>query len=350
MRVLLFRFTGLLVLASSLAVGWVGFEHRAFLRTPVTVPSGEVIFEIEPGTGVRNLVSKLVEHGLIDEPLHLLWAIHRSSHAQSLKAGEYRLTSSMTPVEVIELFASGQVVQHALTVIDGWTFRDLRAAVRNHPKLAHTVIELGDDVLMERIGAGGEHPEGWFLPETYFFPAGTTDAEFLKRAHVNMARTLREEWDARSTGLPLESPYEALILASIVEKETGRADERARIAGVFVRRMQAGMRLQTDPTVIYGLGESFDGNLTRAHLRGATPYNTYVISGLPPTPIAMPGRSSINAVMHPEAGRELFFVARGDGSHQFSVTYDEHRQAVARYQLSGGRATRPKSEEGGSTQ
>jgi UPF0755 protein len=217
--------------------------------------------------------------------------------------------------------------------VEGWTFRQLLSALRRHEAVRDTLDGLSDEAIMARLGYPGKHPEGRFLPETYQFPRGTSDLEFLRRAYDGMQRALAAAWQGRAEDLPLDSPHEALVLASIVEKETGLASERARIAGVFVRRLRRGMRLQTDPTVIYGLGEAFDGNLRRRDLAADTPYNTYTRAGLPPTPICLPGKAAIEAVMHPAHGTSLYFVARGDGSHQFSDTLEAHNRAVQKYQL-----------------
>jgi UPF0755 protein len=225
------------------------------------------------------------------------------------------------------------VVQYPLTLVEGWTFRQVMEALQADERLEHLIEDPSAEAVMARLGRRGVHPEGRFFPDTYHFTRGSSDLDILKRAHAAMERVLAEEWEARADGLPIESPDEALILASIIEKETGLASERAEIAGVFVRRLRLGMRLQTDPTVIYGLGDDFDGNLRRADLRNDHPYNTYVHAGLPPTPIALPGREAIRAALNPADGETLYFVARGDGSHAFSVTLEEHNRAVRKYQL-----------------
>jgi len=220
--------------------------------------------------------------------------------------------------------------------VEGWTFPYVLEAVRRHGAIRETLAGLSPEVVMERIGEPGVHPEGRFLPETYLFPRGTTDVEVLRRAYRDMATLLAQAWQGREAQVRLKTPDEALVLASIIEKETGQPAERPRIAGVLLRRLQRGMPLQVDPTVIYGLGDRFDGNLRRQDLARDTPYNTYLRPGLPPTPIAMPGRASIQAALHPEEGASLFYVARGDGSHVFSVSLEEHQRAVARYQLRRG--------------
>jgi UPF0755 protein len=254
-----------------------------------------------------------------------------------LHAGEYVVAHGITPRQLLQRMAKGGVIQHAFTIVEGWTFRELRAALAKQETLAHETATLSDAELMAKIGAPGLHPEGQFLPETYKFPKGWSDTRLLERAHAALQQTLEREWAGRDEDLPLKTPAEALVLASIVEKETGRADERPRIAGVFVRRLERGMLLQTDPTVIYGLGASFDGNLTRVHLTTDSPYNTYMRPGLPPTPIALAGKAAIAAALHPAPGDEIYFVSRGDGSHEFTATLEEHSRAVARHQLRRGR-------------
>jgi UPF0755 protein len=225
------------------------------------------------------------------------------------------------------------VLQHDFTIVDGWTFRELREALARADKLKHPGAGLDDAMLMQRLGLPGELPEGRFLPETYAYVKGDSDLDILKRAHAAMEKTLAALWPQRDPDLPLASPYEALILASIVEKETGRADERAQIAGVFVRRLRYHMLLQTDPSVIYGMGASYDGNIRKRDLTTDTPYNTYTRAGLPPTPIALPGKPAIEAALHPAPGDALYFVARGDGRHVFASSLAEHNRNVACYQL-----------------
>jgi UPF0755 protein len=252
-----------------------------------------------------------------------------------LKVGEYRLEPALTPRRLLDMLARGEVVQYRFTLVEGWSFRELRAALARNPDLEQTIVGIEDAEVMRRLGAGAEHPEGRFLPETYQFTRGTSDLDLLARARTDMQQALEKVWSARAADVPLETPYEALILASIIEKETGRAGERREISGVFARRLRIGMRLQTDPTVIYGIGSAYAGNITRVHLRTDTPYNTYTRGGLPPTPIAMPGLAALQAAVDPAPGDTLYFVSRGDGSHQFSRTLAEHNAAVRRYQLGG---------------
>ena len=250
-----------------------------------------------------------------------------------LQVGEYALGHGLTPAGLLNKLASGKVIQHRFTIVEGWTFHQLRAALAADPTVVQTLEGVDDDEVMRRLDAEGVYPEGRFLPETYHYTKGVDDLRLLKRAYLAMQELLNEEWAKRDPDLPLANPDEALTLASIIEKETGQASERPQIAGVFVRRLKLGMLLQTDPTVIYGIGPDYDGNITRVHLRTDTPYNTYTRAGLPPTPISMPGRAAVEAALHPADGKDLYFVARGDGSHAFSATLAEHNRAVRRYQL-----------------
>ena len=330
---ILFRLLGVAVLVGALAGGWLWQELQLDLQRPLRLPEAGYTLVIEPGTSLRGVMEGLAQRGFIDDTrLILLWARWKELGRQ-IRAGEYRLQSGLTVPGLLELLTAGRVVQHSLTLVEGWTFREVRHALEQSRPLRQTLQGLDDEAVMAAIGHAGEHPEGRFFPDTYYFPAGTTDRDFLLRAYRTMERVLRQEWEERAEGLPYETPYQALIMASIIEKETGLAGERARIAGVFVRRLQRGMLLQTDPTVIYGLGEAFDGNLRRRDLRRDGPYNTYRRKGLPPTPICMPGRAALHAALHPAPGDALYFVARGDGSHVFSADLESHRKAVARYQL-----------------
>ena len=326
--------TALLLL---LAIVWSVHRIDRFLDRPLAFGNGPRHHVIAPGTSFSDIATGLEEAGIVTGrrllELHARW----SGLAGGIQAGEYAIDPAMTPRELLALFHSGQVVQHSLTLVDGWTFDDVLRALRARPELDHTLGEQLDHAgIMAELGHPEVHPEGRFLADTYHFPRGTSDVAFLRRAYRSMQEFLDEAWRDRAPDLPYASPADALIVASIVEKETGRAEERAEIAGVLVRRLRRNMRLEADPTVIYGLGEDFDGNLRRRDLRRDTPYNTYLHKGLPPTPIAMPGIAAIRAALHPRAGETLFFVAKGDGSHHFSVTYREHQKAVARYQKRGG--------------
>ena len=313
------------------AVGAVYVNH--YLETPLRVTDAGSPFEIAAGASFRRVSANLAERGILDRPLLFRAYARWTGQASQVQAGQYLIKPGTTPRRLLEQFTSGEVQLYSFTIIEGWNQWDLLRALHDHPQVE--VSMTGEDwpALLEELGAETGHPEGLFLPETYRFPRGTSDRAVLAQAYDLMQTTLREEWENRQQDLAVSSPYEALILASIVEKETARADERARIAGVFTRRMQKGMRLQTDPTVIYGIGPGFNGNLTRRDLQTDTPYNTYTRAGLPPTPIALPGRAAIHAALHPADGDELYFVATGsdDGSHRFSATKEQHDRAVADY-------------------
>ena len=323
----------LILVSAGLLVAGVGLAFKQFVEGPLTEEAAEGVLVIERGDTLTDVAGHMADQGLVDHPRFLVWFGRMTGDAARIQAGEFRVETSVTPAELLEKLAAGEVIQHGLTIVEGWNLGELRAAVAGHEALRHTLGSVSDAELMAEIGREAGHAEGRFLPDTYHFPRDTTDREFLRRAARAMDEKLAQAWEGRDEGLPFEDPYEALILASIVEKETAVPAERARIAGVFVNRLERGMRLQTDPTVIYGLGEGFDGNLTRAHLRSDTPYNTYTRRGLPPTPIAMPGTASLEAVVHPAETEAVYFVSRGDGTHVFSETLDEHQQAVRRYQL-----------------
>lgn len=317
------------VLLAAAAVAWWGWQQ---LDAPG--PAAEAVdFEIQTGTSLARIATQLEAAGVLRHATLFEWYGRGSGQAGRIRAGEYRFPPRSTPREVMARLVSGEVLLHALTVVEGWTFRQMRAAIAIHPAIDVTLGDVSGEEIMALLGREAEHPEGWFLPETYRFARGTTDLELMRIAHHAMVRALEAAWETRREELPLKTPYEALVLASIIEKETALAAERPEIAGVFVRRLERGMRLQTDPTVIYGLGPDADGRLRRVHLDTDTPYNTYTRGGLPPTPIALPGRASLVAAVAPREGRTLYFVATGrpDGSHHFSATLEEHNRAVQRY-------------------
>lgn len=320
------KWAGLLL---ALAILYCSFELSDWHSSALTVPGGGVAYTVAPGDTVSSVAEDLSRSGMLKRPWLLKLLARFGQSGSQIHAGEYRITAGMTPPQLLALLVSGRVVQYQVTFPEGYTLDQALTKMIAAEKLAKD-----SEIVRSTLVEGYKNPEGWFFPDTYSYQAGTTVAEILLVAHKKMRGVLQAEWDARDAGLPYESPYEALIMASIIERETGRADERESIAGVFVRRLRLGMRLQTDPTIIYGLGAAFDGNLTRKHLRDATnPYNTYRIGGLPPTPIALPGLESIRAAMHPRDSSELYFVARGDGSHYFSKTLAEHQAAVRKYQL-----------------
>ncbi|MFT5501630.1 MAG: UPF0755 protein [Woeseiaceae bacterium] len=316
-----------------LVVAITGWQVRGFLTSAVSVPQQGVAFEIRPGAAFAEVSENLADLGVIERSDYFRWYARITGKAAAVHAGEYQIAAGMTPVQLLDKFVSGEVQLYSFTIVEGWTYRELLAAVNASDVVEPSISYEDWPALLQLLGSDIDHPEGLFLPETYRFPKGTTDVELLKQAYQLMQDTLAAEWAGRDVNLPITSPYEALILASIIEKETALASERPQISGVFVRRMRQRMRLQTDPTVIYGIGIEFNGNLTRNDLRTDTPYNTYTRSGLPPTPIALPGKAAINAAVHPADGSEVYFVATGlgDGSHKFSDTKEQHDAAVQEY-------------------
>lgn len=295
-----------------------------------------VVFEIARGQGLKDVALALKDAGVIGEPWWFMLLAWKEGLARKLQSGEYEIPPGLDRRRLLMLFASGKVRQHAVTLVEGWTFRQMLAALRAQPGLKHLLTAESDGaVLMRELGIPEGDPEGRFFPDTYFFIKGTPDIEILKRAHRRMAEVIAAEWARRAPDLPYRTPDDALIMASIIEKETALPSEKAEVAGVLVRRLRTGMPLQVDPTVIYGLGDRFDGNLRRQDLRTDTPYNTYLHRGLPPAPIAAPGLASLRAALNPAPGDSLYYVARGDGGHRFSRTWDEHRQAVEVYQKVG---------------
>ncbi|PWY40186.1 endolytic transglycosylase MltG [Pseudomonas sp. RW409] len=329
-KLLLLLETGLVL--AGLALGASAWKLNSALEQPLNLTQ-EQLLDVPAGSTPGGTFNRMEANGVLKDAfwLRLYWRFNMEG--QPLHSGEYRMTPGMTAQGLIGVWQRGEVVQYSLTLVEGWTFRQVRAALARHDKLEQTLNGLSDSEVMEKLGHGGVFPEGRFFPDTYRFVRGMTDAELLEKAYNRLDEVLAKEWNKRSADVPYTEPYQALIMASLVEKETGVPQERGQIAGVFVRRMQVGMLLQTDPTVIYGLGERYNGKLTRALLKEATPYNTYVISGLPPTPIAMVGREAIHAALNPVPGSSLYFVARGDGSHVFSDDLDAHNNAVREFQL-----------------
>lgn len=316
-----------------------------FLHEPAHIPPAGIAFEILPGASFASVSRSLESGGIIDHANWLRWYASYTGDASKARAGHYRLESGDTPAHILQKFVAGQVELFSFTIIEGWNYHELLAAMAASDVIDSSMVAEDWPAVLESLGASARYPEGLFLPETYRFPKHTADVDVLRQAYRQMLQVLDAEWQNRAENLPIKTPYETLILASIIEKETAKADERSMIAGVFIRRMQKHMRLQTDPTVIYGLGAAFDGNITRRHLRTDTPYNTYTRYGLPPTPIAMPGFAAIHAALHPAPGKELYFVATGlgDGSHKFSQTKAEHDAAVREY-LARQRANRHKKQ------
>ena len=308
-----------------------------YVATPVAVNKLPAEFDIVPGMRLRAAAQRIDAAGVALGQLQFELLARALGRAQDLKAGSYELATAPTPLELLDILTSGDVTQAELRFIEGWTFRQLRAALDANPSIRHDSQGLAEAPLLQKLAVAEPQAEGLFFPDTYLFAKGTSDLHVLRRAYQAMQRHLAREWEAREPSLPYKSPYEALVMASIVEKETGRAAERDRIAGALVNRLRIGMLLQVDPTVIYGLGEAFDGNLKKVHLLTDGPYNSYTRAGLPPTPIAAAGLGSLRAAMRPAKTDALYYVARGDGSSAFSRTLDEHNRAVRKYQLKGGR-------------
>ncbi len=332
-RPLIWTVNAAILIGSALLIGWG--DVSGFLHSPMSGEREPFNYDVDPGTSIRRIGSELQERGVLRHPFYWELYARLTGVAKRVKTGEYRIDPRQSPVRLLRQLTEGRVIQYSFTLIEGWTFRQLRAALHVDPILLRTLQDSSDAQIMAALGAQDEHPEGWFLPDTYYFPRGTTDLEFLQRAYRGMQDELTAEWAERAADLPLKSPYEALTLASIVERETAVPEERATIAGVFIERLRRKMYLQTDPTVIYGMGERYNGRIRYSDLRRDTPYNTYTRAGLTPTPIAMPSAESIHAALHPAFSGALYFVARGDGTHQFSASLQEHNEAVIKYQLDG---------------
>lgn len=313
--------------------GLLVYDAYMFLRAPLTATKQNFELEIQQGDNIRGVASELTERGLLSRPLWLELYTRYTGDATRIKAGEYALSTILTPITLIEEIKKGTQRQFSFTMLEGWNIWQLRDALARDPVLVQTIQDVDDADLMSFIGAEPGHPEGQFLPETYNFPLGTTDAEFLKRAHDALGSELAEVWEARQPDLPISKPYEVLILASIIEKETSIASEREMVSGVIAGRLRKGMRLQMDPTVIYGIGKNFNGNITRKNLKTPTPYNTYTIDGLPPTPIAMSSAATLKAAVNPAKTKALYFVADGTGGHVFNETVEAHNKAVRKYIL-----------------
>jgi len=308
---------------------WQGLQT---LEQPVAMEE-PVLFSVPAGTGYDQVARSMEQSGFIKDSLWMRIHGRLNPEQMRLKAGEYEFADGMSGLEMIQQMASGDIKQWQIQFIEGWTFRDMRRAIADNQRLEQLTTDWTDGQIMAAVGAEGAHPEGRFFPDTYLYTSNETDLDLYQRAFSKMERVLAQEWENRSEDLPYDNSYQALIMASIVERETGAPHERNEVSGVFVRRLDKGMRLQTDPTVIYGMGDQYKGRITRKDLRADTEYNTYRISGLPPTPIALPGREAIHASLHPAAGDTLYFVARGDGTHRFSKTLAEHQEAVRQFQL-----------------
>ncbi len=321
------------VVALLAAGGWLWW----FAHSPLHLGAPTVEFTIPPGASLRAAARAMARSGVEVRPWAFEALARLTGNPAVIKAGQYEVRAGMTPLQLLGKLERGEVMPAEIVFIEGWSFRQLRDALDAHSGVRHDTKGLTDAEVMQRLPVPGASPEGLFFPDRYRFAKGASDLEVLRSAYQAMAKRLDAAWARRGSDLPLASPYEALILASIVEKETGRADDRAMIAAVLVNRLRSGMKLQADPTVIYGLGNAFDGNLRKRDLVADTPYNTYTRGGLPPTPIALPGVASLAAVTNPARTDALYFVARGDGTSEFSRTLEEHNRAVAKYQLGGRR-------------
>lgn len=329
------RRSGLSVLLLVLFLGLIAADGWMQLHAPLAVPQTTSV-ELAAGQRFGSLLKQMDQRGWFGDArqkLYLLAYGRLHGEALALKAGEYQLDPGTTPLQLLALLVSGKTMLHELRLVEGWRFSQAWHAILAEPNLSHSLADADDAAIMRAVGMPGVDPEGRFFPDTYRFAKGTTDVAFLKRAAQAMDKLVAAEWAQRAADLPYNRPDDALIMASLVEKETALPSERPAVAGVFIRRLRLGMRLQTDPAVIYGLGDHYDGNIHLQDLRTDTPYNTYTRDGLPPTPICLFGRESLHAALHPDQGTALYFVAKGDGGHQFSATLDEHNAAVQRYQI-----------------
>jgi len=314
----------ILILLATASMTGLWQQYQRFLQTPLHIEKAGMVLNVEPGTNIRSVLAKLEQLGATR--LDWRWRLLNRLQQVTIRTGEYTLQPGMLPADLLSLLASGKVITYRFTIVEGWSVKQLVAALGKDPVLKHTLESETELANLSGLPAG--NPEGWFLPETYVFIRGDSDLQLLKRAYEDMQASLADVWAGRDTGLPYETRGELLIMASIVEKETSLGSERADIAGVFVRRLLKHWRLETDPTVIYGMGESYQGNIRRRDLKKDTPYNTYTRHGLPPTPIALPGLAALQAAAHPAAGEAMFFVANGQGGHTFSSTLEEHNKAV----------------------
>ena len=328
---LLIKVFSLIFLLATAAVGGAWW----WANQPLGLRSSPLDFRIVAGSSLRSAIGQMQEAGVDVQPT-LLALLARVNKAETgIKAGSYSINQGVTPLQLLEKLTQGQVTMGQMTLVEGWTFKQWRAKLDNHPDLIHETRGLTEAEIIDRLGLQAARLDGWLFSDTYLFDKQSSDLELLARALRSMQGKVASEWTGRAEGLPYKTPHDALVMASIVEKETGREADRTLVAAVFVNRLRKGMLLQTDPTVIYGLGDAFDGNLRKRDLQTDTPYNTYKRPGLPPTPIAMPGLASLRAALHPAASEALYFVARGDGSSEFSRTLDEHNRAVNKFQRGG---------------
>jgi len=323
------RLLFLAVFSSILLVVWMIY----FATTPISLQTDAEEFDLKAGSSLRSVGQQLADQNVLKEPWSFVLLVRAFGRAGDVKAGNYLIETGITPYDLFVILTNGNTSQSSITFIEGWTFAQMRTALNNNNDVKHMSMAYTDQQILEELGADEAYAEGLFFPDTYYFSRNSSDKDILKRAYQAMQTKLLTAWEGRDKSLPYTSPYQALIMASIVEKETGKASERPLIAGVFLHRLKLGMRLQTDPSVIYGMGDSFDGNIRKKDLLADTPYNTYTRTGLPPTPIAMPGLGAIEAALHPANTNALYFVGRGDGSHVFSATLAEHNRAVVQYQI-----------------
>lgn len=340
-KILIISGVALLFLMLVVFVGYQQFQTA--IKQPLNIPETGLIYSLKPGTSIRALSQDLEEKGIIAKAYTLEWLARREDKATKIRAGEYRVEPELTLENLLDLFVEGKAVQYKFSIVEGTRYSDVLKIISKIKEIEHTVI--ADNFIAEfKAWTGEDYPEGWLFPDTYYFTRDDDDKTLLLRAYQNMKIELEKAWEKRQPDLPLKTPYEALILASIVEKETAAAEERPLIAGVFINRLRKGMKLQTDPTVIYGMGDQYKGNISKKNLKKDTPYNTYTRTGLPPTPIALVGKEALEAVVNPATTEALFFVAKGGGKHQFSKTYKAHRKAVIKYLLKGN-AGRYKGDE-----
>jgi len=329
---------GLLVIILASLV--LAYQLIRFQFDTVHISSNLQTFTIQSGSNIKTIAQQLSHEKVIEDPWLFILLARIKGVDTSVRAGEYQLLEGQSNAELLDTFTHGLSIQYTFTIIEGWSFKQLLAAIASNPIIENTLADKPNDEIMTLLGYADQHPEGLFFPDTYSFPKGTSDVSFLRRAYQLMQKHLEREWQNRAENIPVKTSYEALILASIIEKETGAASERPLIAGVFTNRLRRSMRLQTDPTVIYGMGDEYKGDIRFRDLKKDTPYNTYTRKGLTPTPIAMPGLEAIRAALHPEQTKALFFVARGDGTHQFSENLEQHNEAVIQFQLNGKKPKR----------
>ena len=343
MKKKIINIVGIVFLGLAAVLTYAYFQYNTFLKQPIVVTADNSIFSVKPGSNLAQVATQLESKGIIQDSRWFELYGRVSGKAHQLKAGEYKLENGVLPDALLSKLTSGQTIQYQLTILEGKTYKDIMAAVKQHPQLKQTLTD-GDYVnIMAKVGgAAGMSPEGWFLPDTYNFPRNTTDLEFLQRSYKAMQTYLQKAWEKREPTTVLRTPYDALILASIVEKETGLPEERPLVARVFLNRLERGMLLQTDPSVIYGMGDKYTGNIRKTDLQTDTPYNTYTRKGLTPTPIATPSKAAIDAVLHPSNSKVIYFVATTPGgASKFSETLDEHNRAVHQYILNRNKAATP---------